>query len=478
MRNPGRHRFRFTALFLFAAAFRLSVLSPAATSAEKWSGPPRRLILALDGVPYQMMRDLQSHGYFSGFHPTSRMVSSFPSMTDVAFSEMFAMAPPLGYQRIHFSRERGKVVGGLGDELLKPATFEYGFHAAHTSKIHGALLYVSSSLIARHEIGSFRREFQKSDSTADFFAYMHATDAIAHRHGPKALRKLLVKIDRELNRMRKKCREKTGRDLEIVLVSDHGNTLRKGRLFPLKKELLNRGYRPSRKLQTTADAVAVANGIVSYVPLATMPEAAADMARDLAQIEGVNAALFHVPAHESAGPNDRVRVVNLSGEARLIFDADTNSGRYEAISGAPLNYLPVMEQAQTAGLADAVGNVPQGSLFKLTLDHAFPDAIRRGHQCFHGGVQRPASVVISLQPGHEFANSLVKFLGTLNSRYGTHGGLGADDTLGVYMRTDRASDDINTRMFRDEVDLAAFQENVKKKSPANRARTRLGRRGS
>ena len=80
---------------------------------------PARLVLALDGIAYRDMKALQSgitrtnfwgkplqlraftaeEGYF----PVSRMVSTFPSTSDVAWTDIFGDRPLPGYQRTYFS---------------------------------------------------------------------------------------------------------------------------------------------------------------------------------------------------------------------------------------------------------------------------------------------------------------------------------------------------------------------------------------
>ena len=46
------------------------------TSAVSPDGIPQRLVLALDGIPYDVFVELQGRGHFTDFHPAARMVSS------------------------------------------------------------------------------------------------------------------------------------------------------------------------------------------------------------------------------------------------------------------------------------------------------------------------------------------------------------------------------------------------------------------
>src|ERR1700691_2618935 len=80
---------------------------------------PGRLVLALDGVAYRDMNALQAGitctNFFGrtfqrraftaeeGYYPVSRMISTFPSASDVAWTDIFGDRPLSGYQRTYYS---------------------------------------------------------------------------------------------------------------------------------------------------------------------------------------------------------------------------------------------------------------------------------------------------------------------------------------------------------------------------------------
>jgi hypothetical protein len=78
---------------------------------------PKRLIICLDGISYRDMKALQAgvtykdtHGFqfhrqafHQGYFPVSRMISTFPSTSDVAWTDIFGDRPLPGYQRTYFS---------------------------------------------------------------------------------------------------------------------------------------------------------------------------------------------------------------------------------------------------------------------------------------------------------------------------------------------------------------------------------------
>jgi hypothetical protein len=80
---------------------------------------PDRLVLGLDGVAYRDMKALQAGILYTniwgirvplqafspgeGYFPVSRLISTFPSTSDVAWTDIFGDRPLPGYQRTYFS---------------------------------------------------------------------------------------------------------------------------------------------------------------------------------------------------------------------------------------------------------------------------------------------------------------------------------------------------------------------------------------
>src|ERR1700743_1847798 len=107
---PGPRQGRWAAAWLLGAL----LLAPLTGHAL-----PARLVLALDGVAYRDMQALQAgvtrtnffgHTYQlraftsqEGYFPVSRMISTFPSASDVAWTDIFGDRPLPGYQRTYFS---------------------------------------------------------------------------------------------------------------------------------------------------------------------------------------------------------------------------------------------------------------------------------------------------------------------------------------------------------------------------------------
>jgi len=345
-------------LILIGAFFCLASITGShyATAYENWNKLPERLIIAMDGVPYEIMTELQSEGHFTYFHPVSRMVSSFPSITDVAFAELFDSKRPEGYQRIYYSYGEEEIVGGISRDLFGLEEYETGFHTGRLSKLDGTMLYISSGWAASRERTRLVNDFWKSRNTPDLFAIIRGSDLVVHRYGHKGIMQFMAKLDADIIEIRKRYRDETGKELSVIIVSDHGNTFIKGKRVRVKDEFSKLGINAKKKISDPDDVVSIANGIVSYLPLYTLSEPAPEIARRLVDLDGVDAIFFTLPDEpdkggqgkgpENDGTVNHVRVINSKGEADLLYDSHADRARYDIITGDPLDYGRVMELAR------------------------------------------------------------------------------------------------------------------------------------
>ena len=193
---------------------------------EQRQSRPRRLLLCLDGVPHELIVRAQNRGLFEFFNRPTRLLSPFPTMTNVALSAMLCASPPAGYESLYFDRKTRQLEGGvrkyLGwrtpdkipssymDELdyQEPLMFEF-------------LIYVAPETVWRSDMQRFREGFLGTPQNRDYFAFLKATDGLLHTHGPARLGIALQSLDAILKEIREVCGDET----EIVLFSDHGMNL-------------------------------------------------------------------------------------------------------------------------------------------------------------------------------------------------------------------------------------------------------------
>jgi hypothetical protein len=396
-------------------------------------GLPRRLVLALDGIPYDVFVELQQQGHFAQFHPAARMVSTFPALSDVAFAQIEGSTPPAGYQTRHFDPALGRVVGNNIGALSERAHPKIASDASSHSVPHRIYGYVAPLRVARSELHEIGRDLLRSRKDT-FVAYLGTSDAVLHLHGREGARQFLREVDAWAQRLQEQVRARSGRELRIDLVSDHGSTMIPSRVVPVEQLLVACGFRRSEQMQREHDVAFALPGLVSSLAISTRSGQSEPAAQCLADAEGVDLVAIN--------RGDTVGVLNSDGEAELrLLPATPERYGYRALRGDPLGLL-----ALPGG--DGNGNereFTQTLLFSATRNAMRPDPLRRLWRAFHGDVGQPSSLLLSLQDGFEVGNPALRFATRLRGGHaGTHGSMTRLSSLGVIASNWRPVRDVNT----------------------------------
>ena len=396
---------------------------------------PRRLLLCLDGVPYEILSAAKDKGLFDIFSTPSRLLSPFPTMTNVALSRMLGASAPLGYESLYFDKTARELRGGMRkyvgwrtpdkapssymDELdyQEPLPFEF-------------LVYFAPETIWRADMKRFHERFRRAPQTRDFFAFLKGTDGLMHIRGPRRLTVALQSLDKILKSIHEYC----GNETEIVLFSDHGMNLEENQRINLQTHLRKCGYAVSDQLRSSdRRQVAVpAFGLCSYAALYCVDEeASASVADSLVDLEGID---FSV--HRDGEP--AIMVKGRRGTAR-VHTRDDEAGRsyrYEQLSGDPLELAACTNDLKGAGLLDQDGYAPDKAWYERTSTHTYPDALANLYKSLHAPrVGHTADVLVSLQDGYYYGDSFFSRLARLAA---THGNALRASSTAFMMSTHRA----------------------------------------
>jgi len=139
---------------------------------------PSRLVLLLDGVPYQEVKALQQgvecnprgttqpsrqafrHGYF----PASRLISTFPSISDISWTEIMGNDPPPGYQRTYFSAEMASEMSVNGVAGLLEYEEQMNWHLQ--GNFRRTMSYSAPMRTFRYELNQVIERFLQSNEEA------------------------------------------------------------------------------------------------------------------------------------------------------------------------------------------------------------------------------------------------------------------------------------------------------------------------
>ncbi len=197
---------------------------------------PQRLIIAMDGISYRDVQALQegiaetnfwggvSHrkafAADEGYFPVSRMISTFPSTSDVAWTDIFGNRPLPGYQRTYFSEAANSEiwVNGLTSTMENERQMDWQME----NNFIRSMGYLYSVHTFEYELWELGENFLNTDSTnANYYIYIRSSDDAQHME--RDILPMLANMDKELQDIRTKYKAQTGHDLQILIISDHGH---------------------------------------------------------------------------------------------------------------------------------------------------------------------------------------------------------------------------------------------------------------
>ena len=395
---------------------------------------PRRLLLCLDGVPYEIIKAAQARGLFARFNEPAGLLSPFPTMTNIALSTMLGATPPLGYESLYFDRDRQELCGGVRkyigrrtpdkipssymDELdyQEPLPFEF-------------LVYVAPNAVWRADMRRFRERFRRAPHSRDFFAFLKGTDGLLHIRGPQKLHVALQSLDQILTEIQDVC----GAETEIVLFSDHGMNLEENRKIHLQTHLRAAGYEVKDRFERGRGAHSIAApafGLCGYAAIYCADETdPATVADALTTLEGVDFSLYREGART-------IVVRGARGTARVRCEMNGHTRySYEKLTGDPLQLAGVQRALYEAGELDARGFASDTSWYAQTAGHMYPDALANLFQSLHAPrVRHTADVLVSCHDGYYYGASLFSRLTRLAA---THGNALRASTTAFLMSTHR-----------------------------------------
>jgi hypothetical protein len=339
-------------------------------------------LIALDGVPYDVVDQLYRDGSFRLFHPPARVLCPFPAMTDLALAAVFHTAPCPAYQALYFDRPADRLsdstavyLSGRNSPWARAMTYRCSFW-------WDTLVYLDPQPVFDHELRGMLRAFRGVDA-GEAYAYSVGSAGLGTRGGRPAMEAYLRLIDQLCERI---VYERQGR-VKITLTADHGHDLVENRVISFDQTLIDGGYRSANSLHKPRDVVTIAYGLVTYAEFHTTDPAG--VAQCLLKHEDVEFACYP--------DGDTVIVCNRAGRARITKGA--RGFVYDAHEGDPLKLAAIIEKLRIAGKVTAAGEIDGAALFDATLEQYYPDPLARVWEAFNGLVENPPDVIVNLRDG-------------------------------------------------------------------------------
>jgi hypothetical protein len=392
------------------------------------------------GVTYTNLNHHQFHrqAFNDGYFPVSRNISTFPSTSDVAWTDIFGDRPLPGYQRSYFSEAENREI--IGNSVSSSMEHERQMHWQAEGGFHRSMGYMMPLHAFKYELGQVTEQFLNSKSTeGTFYAYMRSTDDAQHMAGD--IFAMLCLLDDQLKELRARYRAREVRELEILILSDHGhNRAGAGQRVEVRSFLKRAGYRIAHSIVNPKDVVLPTCGIESWVEIHNAPAETERLAQLLLSLEGVDLLTARLPDQ-----TNRFLVLNAKGErASIEWHDANNSYRYTTENGDPLDYRPVVEALAQKHQLDADGFATADHWMAETITHRYPLALERIAQAHTRITLNPANILLSLRNGYVHSGWLVKKLSQLKTLGGTHGNLDALNSAGILLSSFAPTQDTST----------------------------------
>ncbi|HUU85599.1 MAG TPA: hypothetical protein VM243_19030 [Phycisphaerae bacterium] len=382
------------------------------------------VLIVLDGVPFEVIRDLYAEGRFRLFPPPSRLISVFPALTDLALARAFDAGPCLGYEALHYDISRNRLSNGNDVYLSgrnEPWTAGVDYRCSTNWDV---LAYLDPSAVWRHEMDRFLHTIRAADS-GRVCLYTVATAGLGTRGGRQAIRQYLATIDDLCEQI---THERRGQ-VRFTLFADHGHGLTACKRVIFKPLLREAGFRVTDTIRQDSDVVIPAYGLVTSAVMHTLqPDKVADAilqheATDLVMYRRVrftDQPLSWASQTNSDDPDAAFVVRSRDAEAHIrMFGGGV---LYEPLTGDPLKLVPVLLRLATEGKTASKGPVADRDWFEATVDHEYPDALYRIRCALEKGtlVENPADLIVSLKEGYAFGSAFFSAICRVES---THGAL-------------------------------------------------------
>lgn len=413
---------------------------------------PQRLVIGLDGIAFRDMEALQAGVTYTniwgsvehrqafspeeGYFPVSRLISTFPSTSDVAWTDIYGNRPLPGYQRTYFCAVGNSEIFQNG--VTTTVEHEEQMDWQVESGFVRSMGYIYSAHTFDYETHEMIENFWDTTNTnADFYTYIRASDDAQHLD--RDIFSLLCLLDNQLQDLRVRYKTQTGRDLQILILSDHGhNHAGPGQRVKAQAFLEKAGYNVTQSIVNSNDVVVPVAGIEDWVEIHNAPATTEKLAEQLTHLKGVDVLAACLQTNHFL-------VLNSQGERAVVeWNPAKNTFRYSAENGDPLNYLPVVKMLAKKNQLDANGFATADDWMGATMTNHYPLALERIARGLTRVTLNPATILISLDNQYVNAGWLVKAGSRLEDYGSTHGALDDINSDGIVLSNFKPTHDTST----------------------------------
>ena len=372
----------------------------------------RHLVLILDGVGYDLVKQYYDVGRLRVFHRPSRVVAPYPTLTDLSLVDALGLEPCRGFEAKYFDRQANRIAGGSADYLAGKNEPYNELLQYRADMIWDAIGYIAPRSVFGKEVNDAKRLFDR-DETREVLAYFVSSAGVSTAEGAAGQLACLERIEQFVNQVLQETRGRT----KVTLLADHGHTYTPAKRIPLEAHLKDNGWRLTDRPTREKDVAYIRFGLETYAAFATSEPAA--LAGDLVGCEGVALASF---------ARGQEVVVLTPGGARAVIREKDGRYAYAPAGGDPLKLKGVLAKLQ----ADKAGYYGADELLAATVTHVYPTPLQRLWRAHFSLAGNRPDVIVSLD---DWFYSGSKGLGRMVDIASTHGGLNYANSVTFIMST-------------------------------------------
>jgi hypothetical protein len=386
------------------------------------------LLLGLDGISYQTAIKMHENGMFREFQRPIPMVATFPSISDPNWAHLVNAPIEKGFTKAGFDIEKNQEYGNLIDHLTAPPQYEKKFDFKAEGVFEHLMSMTWTETSALFWTDSLLRYLLEPKNIKDkkiTKAFIVNTDIISHVGGEKNVTQYLKALDSKIKKLQSDFKKEYSKNLEIVIVSDHGNHFQTPKSIDYKTALEKHGFFHKPTLEKSGkektDYTFVAPEIISFGAFYTLPGSEQKLAQSFTDISGVHVALA------VGDKKNSILVYSKKGSTEITIDPKNKKVSYKLISG--------MDPFDQIELFKSKTNLNFDEYFYKTLNSPYPNALVRAWEGFYKNSQIKPSVLVSAELGYVFTNLTLKILTAMSGVQSTHGSFHREESLGVVMST-------------------------------------------
>lgn len=434
----------FLVIGLVASTLTLGALGPAQAQKIPWKkteaasarqNQVQTILIGVDGLSYSAFQAAQKQGLFKEFSNFGAHVAPFPSMTDLSWAIVTHTADIFGpagriksVEATYFDESSQSIQGDPRDYYRRLAAPKYymGAFEHFFNPYVEALMYFPTEEVPKLEVKTVVDELIAAKPKPLLTGYVGAIDSTAHTQKDRLFPVMRI-LDRELQRLLKAYKDK-GLDIEIVLVSDHGNIGRFQEGQP-EQELLGVDIGPAISRAGLKNVQQLKEPIDVAVPLMALGTWAPVYVKERKKIQPLIEEFkkeqwfdLAVYINRNNAVDTLMTVIGPSGQAKVQYVKKNAIYYYYPESGNPLHIAKEYHSTQSKPRS-----LSAAEILKATAMSKYPDSIYRLIESASERNFDYPDFILTLKDGYYIKSAL----GSFTKMYRTHGSLTASSSYGL-----------------------------------------------